>query len=710
MIKFAIAGNPNSGKTTLFNILTGSNAHVANWPGVTVDKKEGVYKKLPEKVTVLDLPGIYSLSPYSPEEVVARKYILEEKPDVIINIVDATNLERNLYLTTQLLESEVPVVVALNMTDLLKSRGETIDADKLSKMLNVPVVAISAVKSTNIQKLMETAYSVVGSKQTPFSVIKGSRLDAAYNSVVEYLNSVGADNILFRAAKILENDSIEVKAFPKALEIIKENYASLEDIEADVADVRYTYITENYTNAITRSRSANDLTQSDKIDKVLTHKIWGIPIFAAIMFAIFHIIFSENFLYLTIFGGEAIPSLGVFLQAKLGELTSLGIEAVAGILESYPAWIGGLVVDGLLSGIDAVLSFLPQMLLLFLFLSILEDSGYMARVAFIMDRAFKKFGLSGKAFMPLLMCFGCAVPGILATKALENENERRISITIAPFISCGAKLPIWAVFAGTVFAGRGGEFIVFSMYALGIIIAIAVALIMKKRLLKNEVPPFVMELPTYHRPRFKSTLFHLWDKFKHYVGRVATVIAGAVIVIWFLQSFNFRFQMVEDSGESIIGILGKSISWIFAPLGFGQGEDGWKFVVAALTGLIAKEMVVATLGVFSGMEGDEIIEAETGALVGTSIAALLATISIPAALSFMAFNLLSVPCMAAVGAASGELGNKKLLWKSIAIWISTAYIVSFLIYWIGTYWWISLILTAVLAIAFLVKKYFIKAK
>lgn len=697
MLKFALAGNPNSGKTTLFNRLTGSNAHVGNWPGVTVDKKDGIYKKLSENVIIQDLPGVYSLSPYTPEEVIARKYILTEKPDVIINIVDVTNLERNLYLTTQILETDVPVVVALNMTDALTASGDSIDVEVLADKLGVPVVAISALKGTKVSVLMEQAFIAAKLKRTSASVLQGSALGGIFGQMTEFLSAKGVDNVVFRAAKIMEADTIESDANPDAVKFLEKIAKNKEDIEGEIAGIRYTYIADNYVQALKRTQKAGAMSRSDKIDKVLTHRIWGLPIFAVIMLAVFHIIFSENFLFLSVFGLEPIPSPGVFLQGALGELTALGIGAIEGLLESAPAWVSGLIVEGLLSGIDAVLSFLPQMLLLFLFLSILEDTGYMARVAFIMDKAFRKFGLSGKAFMPLLMCFGCGVPGILATKALENDKERQISITIAPFFSCGAKLPIWAVFAATVFAGRGGEFVVFAMYAIGIIVAILLALIMKKTVMKGEVPPFVMELPAYHPPRVKATLRHLWDKFRHYVFRVATIIAGAVIIIWFLQSFSFTLQMVEDSGDSILGIIAKYISWLFVPLGFAGGADGWKFVVAALTGLIAKEMVVSTLGVFSGMDGDDVLESEPRELATAAIAGLLGTLSIPAALSFMAFNLLSVPCMAAVGAASGELNSKKKLWITIGIWMATAYIVSMAIYWVGTYWWIGLILAALIA-------------
>jgi ferrous iron transport protein B len=700
-MKFALAGNPNSGKTTLFNALTGSSAHVGNWPGVTVDKKDGYYKKGGEKILIQDLPGIYSLSPYTPEEIVSRTYILDEKPDLIINIVDATNLERNLYLTTQLMETDRPMIVALNMMDSVERSGDKIDLQALESKLGIPVVAISALRQKGITELMDRAYLEAKKIRKAVSVLSCSPISSIYEKAAENLKAKNIDNSVFHAVKLIEGDELEVKNHPSESEEVKKlkagyNFEDYDnDYEAIVADQRYKYITANFSVSLKKARPIGELTKSDKADKVLTHKVWGIPIFLLIMFSVFHIIFSGDFLYLSIYGIGPIESPGVFIQTQLGNLTGWLIELAAGGLENAPAWVSSLIVDGLLSGIDAVLSFLPQMLLLFLFLSILEDSGYMARVAFIMDRAFRKFGLSGKAFLPLLMCFGCAVPGIMATRTLENEKERRMSITLAPFFSCGAKMPIWAVFAATVFAGRGGEFVVYGMYLLGIVVAILSAIILKHTVLKGETPPFIMELPAYHMPQVKSTWIHLWNKFKHYLSRVTTIIAGAVVVIWFLSSFNFKLQMVEDNGESIIGIISKGITWLFIPLGFGMGENGWKFVVAAFTGLIAKEMVVATLGVYSGM--DDALDTDTGDLAGSSLALMLATLSAPAAIAFMAFNLLSVPCMAAVAAASGEIKSRKKMWGTIGYWLATAYIVSALIYWIGTYWWIGIIVSVLIA-------------
>ena len=735
-MKFALAGNPNCGKTTLFNSLTGSTAHVGNWPGVTVDKREGTYKKLPEQVAIVDLPGIYSLSPYTPEEIVSRNFILDENPDCIINIVDATNLERNLYLTTQLLEIDVPVVVALNMMDAVEQNGDRVDAEALSKALNVPVVPISALRGTNTKALMEQAYRAAHKPRKGSTVLSSGRLGGLVSDAEKELAKSGVKDPLFHAVKLVEADLLEVERHPAAAAAVAARKAKFDadefggDFEAAVADQRYRYISEHFSHAVKKSAGNTGMTKSDKIDRVLTHRIWSIPIFLVIMLLVFHFTFSENFLLLRTFGADisgnesamaffwpdaeakaedilggedvaeeetdaetggeeeaeatGIPSPGVFLQSWLGYLTDgLLIPGVTLGLENAGAadWVTGLLCDGLLSGLSAILSFLPQILLLFLFLSILEDSGYMARVAFIMDRAFRRFGLSGKAFMPLLMCFGCAVPGIMATKTLENEKERRLSIYLAPFFSCGAKLPIWLAFAAVMFAGQFGTLVVYSMYLIGIVVAILAAIILKATALKGEAPPFIMELPAYHRPQLRNTAAHLWDKLKHYLVKAATIIAGSIVVIWFLSNFGFAFwRGLVDIEDSIIGQIGNVIKYIFYPLGFAQGEDGWKFVVAAFTGLVAKENVVGTLEVLSS---------------GAGLDAFLATLSNPAAYSFMVFNLLSVPCMAAVAAASGELQSGKKLWGAVGFWLATAYIVSAVFYWFGTLceiaWWAGLI-------------------
>lgn len=721
-MKFCLAGNPNSGKTTLFNSLTGSTAHVGNWPGVTVDKREGVYKKLPERVHIVDLPGIYSLSPYTPEEVVSRNYILEEHPDVIINIVDATNLERNLYLTTQLIETDIPVVIALNMMDVVEKNGDKIDKKALESLMGVPVVEISALKNKNLAALMKTAYETAGKGKGGRSVIEQSGvLGGVYKEIVGLYGDAGCGDKVFHAVKMLEADEIETAKFPeiakKAAGLKSKINAKAfdDDFEAMVADARYRFLTQHISSVISRA-AREENTRSDRADRVLTHRIWGIPLFLLIIFAVFHITFAEDFLFLNgLFGvsvtdpgwinffsgmgyegmleeaaggvvSMAVPSVGVWLQSWMGWLTGSIIDVVSGWMSASPAWLSGLVCDGLLSGLDAIFSFLPQILLLFLFLSILEDSGYMARVAFIMDRAFRKFGLSGKAFMPLLMCFGCGVPGVMATKTLENEKERRMTMMIAPFFSCGAKLPIWLAFAGVLFAGQYGDLVVFSVYLIGIVVAIVAAIILRFTVFKGETPPFIMELPSYHLPQFKNLMAHLWEKLKHFIIKAGTIIAASIVVIWFLSNFDFTFWngMVDNIEYSMMGRIGNVIKYLFYPLGFAMGADGWKFVVASLTGLLAKEEVVATLEVLSG---------------GLGLEALLGGMTVASAYSFMLFNLLAVPCMAMVAAVYGEMGSGKRTWGAIGFWLLTAYVVSMVTYWSVSYWWIGVIILVAIAAA-----------
>ncbi|MDR3319318.1 MAG: ferrous iron transporter B [Clostridiales bacterium] len=719
-MRFVLAGNPNSGKTTLFNALTGSTAHVGNYPGVTVEKREGRHKFGGERITIVDLPGIYSLSPYSPEEVVSRNVILDEKPDAIINIVDATNLERNLYLTTQLSEIDAPLIVALNMTDLLERDGIKLDYEELSKALRAKVVPVSALKKQGLKALIEEAVlETKRNERKPFSPLEGTYLDGLLKKADTMYKESRADNALFHAVKAIEGDSVEVAARGEAAaalepdkKLIKNDFDG--DFEGMVADLRYKYI-DGFIKKVTGGRrKTHQMTRSDKVDRVLTHRIWGIPIFLLIMLTVFHLTFGEDLLYLgamglipeaadetflhAIFGNGAINSPGVILFNLVDGGTGSLTELLAGVMPEG-TWYTGLVIDGLGGGVFAVLSFIPQIMVLFLFLSILEDTGYMARVAFIMDRAFRRFGLSGKALVPLITCFGCAVPGVMATRTLENEKERKMTILLAPFFSCGAKLPIWAMFGGLLYAGQYGDLVVFGMYIIGIAVAVASAVILKLTALKGETPPFIMELPSYHSPQFTSTALKLWQRLKHYVFRAATIIAGAVVVIWFLSSFGFDFwNGIVDIGDSMLGIISKVLRWLFVPLGFAMGENGWMFVVAALTGLIAKEMVVATMGVLAGISGDA-LELEGGELQESAIGLLVASMvgGAPAAWAYMAFNLLSVPCMAAVGAAAGELKNKKAFWFSIGYWMATAYIGAAVIYWVGTYWWIGLIIGALLA-------------
>lgn len=697
MICAALAGNPNCGKTTLFNALTGASAHVGNWPGVTVDRKEGVYKKLSEKFAIVDLPGVYSLSPYTPEEVIARDFILGGEVDVVINIVDATNIERNLYLTTQLLETDLPVVVALNMTDAAAKNNIEIEVRLLEDTLGVPVVPICALRKEGIHALMEVAFAAVKTPRAGRRVLESSLLAKSLAQMEALAVESGLTHPKFHAVKLLEGDAQELKnagqIAEKAAAIRAKAPIGAEfegDFEGAVANERYCQIEKHFSVAVKRPQSHADLSHSDKIDRVLTSRWLGLPIFFGAMFLVFHFIFGEDLFFLNKLGiiDEPLPSLGVYLLG-LTEVLMEGISTLATHgLEALGAseWVHGLLVDGVISGVGAVLSFLPQILLLFLFLTLMEDSGYMARAAFLMDRILRKFGLSGKAFLPLLMCFGCSVPAMMGSRTIESERERRLMVMLAPFFSCGAKLPIWAMFGMAIFPSHA-DLAIFGIYLLGIITAVVAALVLKLTILRGEASPFIMELPPYHMPQIKNLVLNLWEKLKGFVYRAATIIAGATVIIWFLSSFNFSLDMVEaNSQESILGIIGSFIAPIFKPLGWASGDIGWKAVVAALTGLIAKEMVVSTMGVLynPGVEGDALEDAGASSALALS---LVATFSPVAAVSFMAFNLLSVPCMAAVAAAHGEMRSLKWTWITIGFWIGTAWLVSFLIYQIGSRIW-----------------------
>jgi len=694
-MRFALAGNPNCGKTTLFNVLTGSSAHVANFPGITFDRREGVYKGLTERITIVDLPGIYSLSPYSPEEVVSRNFIIDENPELIINIVDATNLERNLYLTTQLLETDLPVIVALNMMDLVKKSGMEIDVLKLEKLLGVPVVSISALHGDGAKDLMAKAVETAKKPRKAITVLDGSTFDASYPTVVQMMRDKNIAHPVFHGVKLLEGDQLERGMHPELQGSLKNLRDTVKldacfdgDFEAAVADARYKYIEKHYIAAVSKAATIKHAERSEKIDRLLTHKFLGIPMFMLFMFIVFHLTFTEDLLFLSGFFGileEGIPSPGVYFLGLTEVLMGWISDLAAGGLEFLGAadWVHGLIVDGVLAGLGAVLSFLPQILMLFLFLSIMEDTGYMSRAAFLMDRLLQKFGLSGKAFMPLLMGFGCSVPAMMGTRTLQNDKERKLTIMLMPFFSCGAKLPIWAMFTAAIFPGNA-DITVFCIYFIGIIVAIIVALILDRTLLKGPVSPFILELPAYHIPRIRSLLLHLWEKLKDFVFRATTIIAGATVIIWFLSNFSFTFQMVDpNSADSILGVLGNFLRPVFVPLGFASGSDGWRNVVAIITGLIAKEMVVSTMGVLynPGMEGDALEDEAAGAALGTALAAAFSPV---AALAFMAFNLLSVPCMAAVATANAEFKSGKWTWITIGIWLSTAWIVSFLIFQVGS--------------------------
>ena len=753
MLRIALAGNPNSGKTTLFNVLTGSTAHVGNWPGVTVDKKEGVYKKGKVEAAIIDLPGIYSLSPYTPEEVIARNYILDEKPDCVINIVDATNLERNLYLTTQIMELDVPMVVALNMTDVLEKNGDSIDAKTLEKNIGLPVVKISALKEKGIEELMQRVSETSATPRKGRSVLSEVAIGKAIKNAENALELKGVSSPLFHAVKLVEKDELEVEAHPREAvavsEFVKINCSEESafgcDTEAEIADARYKYIASNFSIAVKRAkqRKAGDMTKSDKADKVLTNRWAAIPIFLVILFAVFHMTFSENFLYLgsifpkfgewcagmseTTFGcllftGDGLNSPGTILfyamdliTASMGEWLGTGLDA----LGANPA-ISGFVIDGIWGGIAGVLSFVPQIMVLFLFLSILEDSGYMARVAFILDKIFRRFGVSGRAFMPMIMGFGCSIPAMMNTRTLADEKERTATMRVIPFFSCGAKLPILTAIAGAIVAqaGKGdADIITYSMYLIGMVTAVVALILMRTTTMRGETPPFIMELPAYRMPRFKNLMLHLWDKLKHYVKKAFTIILVSCILIWFLSNFTWDWEfLMKDwyvlsdgtmtllselpanveileenvvfmNGEmhrSILGSIGMFMQFIFTPLGFGEQLQaaGWVFAVAAVTGLIAKENVIATFGTLAACLGMGLIASEDGV---AEVAAMISAtnITVPALIAFIVFNMTTIPCFAAVASAKAELGKGKFKWTLI-FWLVASYVTSCIVYCFGT--------------------------
>lgn len=740
MKTFALAGNPNCGKTTLFNALTGATAHVGNWPGVTVDKKEGVYKGGKEHVAIIDLPGIYSLSPYTPEEVISRNYILDEHPDGIINIVDATNLERNLYLTTQLLEMDVPVIVALNMMDEVDKAGDKVDAAALERSLGVPVVAISALKGAGVKQLMDRALAMPA-KRKGTSVLKGA-LDKQLETACAYYEADEVSSPLFHAVKLLESDELELKR--KGAKEALEKAAGGEDMEAVIADERYKYISSNLSTAKVKKAQKGALTKSDKIDRVLTHRVWAIPIFIVILFFIFHLTFSENLLFLNgftenqawmpslvdlglaaeeegevvynnfgveilaIFYDGAVYSPGVILTNFLNLFLDHISSGIVTLMENGGAaeWSVGFVGDGILGGIFAVLGFLPQILVLFLFFSIMEDTGYMARVAFVLDRIFRKFGVSGRAFMPMIMGFGCSVPAAINTRTLADEKERTATIRVIPFFSCGAKLPILTACGGTLCAMVGManvDVITLCMYLLGIVSAIVCILLMRNTSLKGETPPFIMELPAYHWPRFRNLMLHLWDKTKHFVKKAFTIIFASTVIIWLFSHLSWQWHYLEDEAmnESILASLGMLVQPIFTPLGFGSqlGEYGWVFAVAAITGLIAKENVIATfatlaaclVSISEGAVGDigfEIIDSLAGieGIGDTAIMASATGITGAGMIAFIAFNMTTIPCFAACATAKAELPEGKFRW-TVLFWVAASYIISCIVYTVGEWIW-----------------------
>lgn len=666
-LKIALAGNPNSGKTTLFNALTGANQYVGNWPGVTVEKKEGRLKS-DKSVTLTDLPGIYSLSPYTLEEVVARNYILDEKPDAILNIVDGTNLERNLYLTTQLLELGVPVVVAINMMDLVRKSENEIKLDKLSRALGCKVVEISALKGEGLEAASKAACEQAQREEYQRAHKFSAEAEKYLEEIEEKLKDIPENQKRFYAIKLFErDDKIQVNGFSaqQAEDIIKraEKYFD-DDSESIITNERYSYIA-SIIDLCYINKTKGKLSTSDKIDKIVTNRFLALPIFAVVMFLVYYI--SINTI-----GGWATDWVNDVL---FGELIP---PAVTGGLEAINCapWLISLVVDGIIGGVGAVLGFVPQMLVLFILLALLEGCGYMARIAFIMDRIFRRFGLSGKSFIPMLIGTGCGVPGIMASRTIENERDRKMTVITTTFIPCSAKLPIIALIAGALFGGAW--WVAPSAYFLGIGAIITSGIILKKtKRFAGDPAVFVMELPAYHLPTAGYVFRSMWERASSFIKKAGTVILLSTIVLWFLQGFgieNGRFCMVESLDNSVLAFLGKCISWIFIPLGWGN----WKAAVAAVTGLIAKENVVATYGVLYHFAGEV---SENGTEIWGSFASDFTMLS---AYSFLAFNLLCAPCFAAIGAIKREMNNAK--WTAFAIGYQTvfAYLVSFMIYNIGT--------------------------
>ena len=680
-IKIALAGNPNCGKTTMFNALTGANQYVGNWPGVTVEKKEGKLKsaKSGEEIIITDLPGVYSLSPYTLEEVVSRDYLVHEKPQAIINLVDATNIERNLYLTTQILEIGIPVVIALNMADLLAKSGDKIDVKKLSEIFGCEVVETSALKGTGLKEVVEKAIEAAKKNEwkNPAGIFSGS-VENAIEKVEEAVgDAVDADQKRWFAIKLLEKDSkvIEQLHLPaSAMAAVNTEVTRLEketddDTESIITDERYTYIGSVIDKAV--KKSGKKLSTSDKIDKIVTNRILGIPIFAAVMWFVYYI---------------CVSTLGTMGTDWANDTFGGGIQEWAGAALAAAGasdFIQSLVVDGILGGLFAVFGFLPQMALLFLMLSILEDCGYMVRIAFVMDRVFRHFGLSGKSFIPLLIASGCGIPGIMASKTIENDNDRRLTIMTATFIPCGAKLPVIALLGGIMVGWTSGDYsdagnTAFLMYALGIACVLVAAIMLKKtKPFSGEAAPFVMELPAYHIPSAKTVLMHTWERLWGFIKKAGTILFLACVIMWILSTFGFEngaFGMVEDTENCFMAILGSALAWIFAPLGWGK----WQCVAAAISGFSAKEGIVSTMGVLANVSED--LSEETD-VVAAAIRDWFPTMA--AAFSFLVFNLLNSPCLAAISTMAQQMQSRKWFWFAIIFQNVFAYCVALMFYQFG---------------------------
>ena len=681
-IKIALAGNPNCGKTTMFNALTGANQYVGNWPGVTVEKKEGKLKGKKgkgEDIIVTDLPGIYSLSPYTLEEVVSRDYVLKKNPDVIIDLVDATNIERNLYLTTQLIETGVPVVIALNMADLLEKRGIKIDTKRLSMLLDCPIIETSALRGEGLDKLIDEAVKVAKSSKVDLpKEIFSKDMEAAIDEVKGVLpTSVTDDKKRWYAVKFLENDekvkeAMKLSASGQSLVDTKRQELEKQhddDMESIVTDERYKFIQKIVNTTVKKAK--DKLTVSDKIDRIVTNRILGIPIFVAVMWLVYYV---------------SVTTVGTFVTDWTNDVFVVAIQDFfTNILTSIGAGdlVMGLVVDGIIGGLGAVLGFVPQMAILFLFLSILEDCGYMVRIAFVMDRVFRHFGLSGKSFIPLLISSGCGIPGIMASKTIEQDNDRRLTIMTATFIPCGAKLPVIALMGGVIAGETAGyaesSFIAPLMYFIGIVAVLVAAIILKKtKPFSGKPAPFVMELPQYHIPQVKTVLLHVWERLKGFIIKAGTILFLACVVMWFLGGFGFTdggFGMVEDSADSLMAAIGGVIAPIFAPLGFGE----WQPVAASISGFTAKEAIVSTMGVLANVAGDT----EDAVNVAAGVASWFPTGI--AAFSFLMFNLLDSPCLAAIATMAKEMNDRKWFWFAILFQNIFAYVVCLCFYQIGSF-------------------------
>ena len=668
-IKIALAGNPNCGKTTLFNALTGSNQFVGNWPGVTVEKKEGKLKGHKD-VTIMDLPGIYSLSPYTLEEVVARNYLINERPDAILNIVDGTNIERNLYLSTQIMELGIPVIMAVNMMDIVEKNGDKIHIDKLAKKLGCEVVTISALKGTGIKEAADKAVQIAQKKGAAVPV---HEFDKDVEAVIRTVESKFGNDIVneqkrFFAIKLLEKDdkiTEQMKSVPDVSAEIKQLEDKFDDdTESIITNERYVYISSIIGDCITKNKK-NAMTTSDKIDRIVTNRWLALPIFAVVMWIVYYVSVSTVGTIVTDWTNDVL----------FGEIIPPAIENLLNAIHCAD-WLQGLILDGIVAGVGAVLGFVPQMLVLFLFLAFLESCGYMARVAFIMDRIFRKFGLSGKSFIPMLIGSGCGVPGIMASRTIENDRDRKMTIMTTTFVPCGAKLPIIALIAGALF--NGASWVAPSAYFVGIAAIICSGIILKKiKLFAGDPAPFVMELPAYHWPTVSNVLRSMWERGWSFIKKAGTIILMSTIVLWFLMNFgwvdgSFGMLEAEQLNDSILASIGSVIAPLFAPLGWGD----WKMAVAAVTGLIAKENVVGTFGVLFGF--GEV--AEDGQEIWGQLAGSLSTV---AAYSFLVFNLLCAPCFAAMGAIKREMNNAKWFWTAIGYQTLLAYVVSLCIYQIG---------------------------